>query len=99
MGDLDILRELLARIGSFSLGGPESLGEISRDLEILFEQLNTRLPSVERAYYNFCNAAEVIWVSSTELGRPMTGLDHKEATILLSKLDGVLTAEIVLLEN
>ncbi len=98
MADLNLLTAMLARITSFSPSGAQSLGGIARDLEILFEKLNRRSPSLERAYYDFWNAAEVIWVSCTEEKRPTTEKEINDVKILLSKVEDVVKTEIQALE-
>ena len=98
MTDLNILRAFLARITSFSPSGAQSFGGIARDLEILFEKLSKRSPSLERAYYDFWNAAEVIWVSCTEENVPIIEKEISDVKMLLTKLEGVVKKEIQALE-
>jgi len=53
---------------------------------------------LERAYYDFWNAAEVIWVSCTEENVPITEKEISDVKILLTKLEGVVKKEIQALE-
>ena len=94
MEDLKILQALLAKIASFPSGRSQRPGEISRDLEILFDKLSKRSAMLERAYYDLWNAAEVISVSCMEEKRPVSEKEANDVKQLLEKLEKVVKTEI-----
>jgi hypothetical protein len=94
MEDLNILRALLAGIASFQSAHSERPGELARDLEILFDKLSKRSATLERAYYDFWNVAEVISVSCMEEKRPITEKEANDVKQLLEKLENVVKTEM-----
>ena len=94
MKELNILQAVLARIASFQSGHSQRPGELARDLEILFDKLSKRSTMLERAYYDFWNAAEVISVSCMEEKRPVTEKEANDVKQLLEKLENVVKTEM-----
>jgi hypothetical protein len=95
MEDTETLSQFLAKIKSFSLAGPHSLGGLAHDLETLFERLQKRSARLDRAYKDFWSAAEVIFVSCVDEKRDLRKQEGDDAMRLLVNLEHAVKDEIL----